>query len=211
MSETYISKMSVKGLGCNPRQAAAQKEGEEKPVKLCLIYGKASGLKHGEDKSGSIWTALSGDFKGVNLENNQEFRSGKLFLPGGIQDTIEAPLLVAENDGGKSVVIEFALEIRAVKASNPIGYSYQAVSLIAPVEANDMATLEKQFGYKPPVKQIESSAPGTEQQNPAQGPAVHPTHQNPAPHTQPAPAPTPQPAPEPATGKGNATGRSARR
>jgi hypothetical protein len=118
-NEVQITKMSVKGLGCNPGSL----------TRMCQIMGKAIGVKTGEDATGRVWSALIGDFRGVNLETGEVFRSGKLFLPSGIHEPIEAAVKGLGDKGGEGVV-KFALELRTVKASNPIGYSYQAVTLL---------------------------------------------------------------------------------
>lgn len=139
-----ISKMSVKTMGCNPRKVAGMddnKDGKPVTLPLCVIYGIASGLKHGEDKvNGGVWTALTGDFEGKNLQTGETFRSGKLFLPSGIQEIVEGPIKKAEDENG-SCAIKFAFEISAVKASNPIGYSYQAKPLTKPTEGDQLSEL----------------------------------------------------------------------
>jgi hypothetical protein len=143
MSETEVvglSKMSIKALGCNPKLAGALPEGSKEVVRLCVIGGKASGVKHGEDLQGRTWTALIGTFEGVNIENGETFQSGKLFLPSGIQESVEAA--VAKADGND---VSFAFELRAVKANNPIGYSYQAVSLMPPAEVDTLSDVRATF------------------------------------------------------------------
>ena len=77
MADVFLTKMSVKGLGCKP-------VGSDTPTPLCQILGKASGTKTGENKAtAQIWTALSGQFMGVNMVTGEQFRSAKLFLPSG--------------------------------------------------------------------------------------------------------------------------------
>lgn len=130
-----ISKMSVKGIGCKPK-------GEEEPTRLCIILGKATGIKTGEDNTGRVWKALSGTFRGTNLATNEVFRSGKLFLPSGIHEAVESAVMQLPEQGG---VVKFAMELRSVSAKNPIGYSYQAVNLM-PIESetdelSDLITL----------------------------------------------------------------------
>jgi hypothetical protein len=131
-----ISKMSVKGLGCKP-------VGEKEPKRLCRIFGKADGIKMGEDKQGKVWSALTGSFAGVNLDSGEEFRSGKLFLPSGIHETVENAVRTIEADGKEGQSVQFALEIHSIEASNPIGYSYRAINLV-PAEAVDELTALRQ-------------------------------------------------------------------
>lgn len=162
-----ISKMSVKALGCNPRAVAAKPEGDNTPVRLCQIYGTADGIKTGESAAG-VWTCLTGNFEGRNIDTGAIFKSGKLFLPGGIQEIVENGLKGTE--GKEDAVVQFALEIRAVKASNPIGYSYQAVPLVQPAAADPLQMLRDAVAkYMPPApsapKEIE--APKPEHKTPA--------------------------------------------
>jgi hypothetical protein len=131
-----LTKMSIKTLNCNPRKAAALPEGSKEAVRLCVIGGKADGVKVGEDSTGRPWSALTGSFEGVNLETGEVFGSGKLFLPSGIQESVES---VVKHNEGKAV--SFALELRAVKASNPIGYSYQAVSLMPAAAVDELSEI----------------------------------------------------------------------
>lgn len=135
---TYISKLSVKTLGCNPKVAAAQKQGQEKPLPLAHIYGMASGT-FAYDVNGTVGVGLTGEFEGTNLEDGSIYRSGKLFLPKGIQEVIESA--VKKLGDGESV--SFALEIRAVKASNPIGYSYEARNLMATQSVDPLSEMRK--------------------------------------------------------------------
>ena len=125
-----LPKLSLKGMGCEPRAAATS----ETPVELATIFGVATKIKMGEDGKGDVWTALIGQFEGVNLQTGEVFQSGKLFLPSGIQELIEEA--IGNNEG-----VEFAFKILSVKASNPIGYSYQAETLTPPKEKDNLSHL----------------------------------------------------------------------
>lgn len=143
---SYVSKLSIKALGCDPRLP----QGGTSKV-LCRIYGMGKGLKHGEDKTtGNLWTALQGEFEGVNTEQgNEDFgktvRSGKLFLPAGIQDMIEGAIREIENskDGATEPNVMFGLEIRSVKAANRIGYSYEAKNLLPPKQQDPLGSMRE--------------------------------------------------------------------
>lgn len=142
--KNIVAKLSVKEIGCNPKVASAKEEGDKTAVILCRIFGVATGLKSKEDTvRGGVTTAIIGEFEGVNLQegntnHGKTFRSGKLYLPAGIQEMVESAVSQVEKDGGS---VEFALEIRAVRATNPIGYSYQAVPLIKPRENDALSAL----------------------------------------------------------------------
>lgn len=145
-NDTLVSKLSIKALGCEARLPA----GVNSQV-LCRIYGSARSLKHGEDKnSGNVWTALQGEFEGVNAQQgNADFgktlRSGKLFLPAGIQDVVESAVREIENSAGgtESPNVVFGLEIRSVKSSNRIGYSYEARNLMPPKQQDPLAAMRE--------------------------------------------------------------------
>jgi hypothetical protein len=156
--DSLVSKLSIKQLGCDPRLAA----GTTTKV-LCRIYGTAKGLKHGEDKNtGNMWTALQGEFEGVNVEQgNEDFgkilRSGKLFLPAGIQDVVEGAVREIENskDGAETPNVVFGLEIRSVKSNNRIGYSYEAKNLMPPAQQDPLAVMRAAIESKAgPVKAL---------------------------------------------------------
>lgn len=128
-AEALVTKMSVKGIGCKPTGGLPSDESKANP--LCVIMGKATGIKMGEGTDGRVWSALTGSFRGTNLATGVSVRSGKLFLPAGIQDVVEGAVKQLGPDGG---VVKFAMQIESIKATNPIGYSYQARNLM-PLEA----------------------------------------------------------------------------
>lgn len=128
--EKVIAKMAVTKLGCNPKAASALNQGDRNAIPLCIIGGKATGTKSWEDSRGQIVTALTGEFGGINIQPGTpdygtRFMSSMLFLPGGIHETIENAVIGETHD--QTNTVEFAFEIRVVRADNPIGYSYQAV------------------------------------------------------------------------------------
>jgi len=131
-----LTKMSIKTLGANPARAKT----ENKSVDLVRIYGIATGLAFKADpKTGDIQVAVTGNFEGVNLESNETFRAGVLWLPGGIQELLIGAVDTGTKDAnGKPVYndVKFGFTIAAVPATNPIGYSYSAEQLID-AEKND--------------------------------------------------------------------------
>lgn len=126
IEQVQLSKMSIKALGCKPVAS-------DEPTPLCTIFGKASSLKSGEAPNGSVWTALVGNFMGINLATNEVYRSSKLFLPEGIQDGI-ADQIKTEGFEGE---VKFAYTIRSVKGKSPVGYIYQAMAVIDTEVQND--------------------------------------------------------------------------
>lgn len=119
----FVSKISMKSIGVSPAKHAT-----DKGTPIAIILGMASGLKDVVDKvRGETFHALVGEFEANNLETGEVFRSGVLYLPTGIHDMIEGGVKKLQ---GESDFVQFALQIIAVKANNPAGYTYQAKSLV---------------------------------------------------------------------------------
>jgi len=142
-----LTKMSLATLGANPSRVKEQKDGKavHSSLDLVRIYGIASGLVFKTDpKTGDIQVAVSGNFEAVNLENNETYRAGVLWLPSGIQELLINSVDTGEKDGnGKPVYqdVKFGFTIAAVPASNPIGYSYTAEQLIDAQQNDPLAEL----------------------------------------------------------------------
>jgi hypothetical protein len=136
----FISKLNIKAMGCNP--GARPEDGS--PLVLGTIYGRATSLKTGEDKrSGNMWSALQGSFEGVNAATGDIYKSGLLFLPGGIHEIIENAVNALEKDK-PGVGVDFALEIHSVKPrSGSHTYSYQAVNLYKPTATDELEGLRQ--------------------------------------------------------------------
>lgn len=121
---------------------------------ICVIIGKANGLKTGEDNNGKMWCAITGVFEGTNLQTKKKYRSGKLFLPSGTQEGLESAvrLLPGFSEGNPTGAVKFAIGFRRVDADNPIGYSYETVNLL-PMETqtDDLADLISAATVKVPV------------------------------------------------------------
>lgn len=135
-----ITKMTVKGVGANPAKAKA----DNQKTPLCRIYGTASGVVHKVDNRGEPITGITGNFEGVNLETGEVYKSGVLYLPGGIHEMLLNAVDQGEDDDkGKPVYnsVNFAFDISAVPATNPIGYSYEASQLIEATTADPMAEI----------------------------------------------------------------------
>lgn len=138
-----IGKLTLKGMGCKPQKVTAL-EGERGKMALAHIIGKAQEVRYQDDKSGSgtIHTFFVGNFEGVNLETGDVYHSGKLFLPRGISELVEAAIKEAQKTD-KNASVSFAFELRSVKANNPIGYSYEARALKKPEQEDELGELRK--------------------------------------------------------------------
>lgn len=128
----YVSKLSMKNAGVDPRKVLAA-DGDKASVVLARIFGLADGIKQVEDKTNAtVHLALTGKFQSINAQNGQITRSGILYLPKGIHEVVMNAVKQLEEGS----VVRFGLEVRSVKASNPIGYSYEAIDLL-PVQEKD--------------------------------------------------------------------------
>lgn len=154
--ESYIAKLTVKTLGCKPDMVKTL-EGQDK-LALCRIFGKAAGVGYQDDSRnpGSIFTYFKGTFEGINMQTGETYRSGKLYLPKGISELVEAVIKNAEKNGKEQV--SFAFEIRSVKATNPIGYSYEAVAIKRPEQEDELAELRKLLMAAPTLEQKKLTA-----------------------------------------------------
>lgn len=135
-----LAKMSVKTLKGDPGRA--KKEGKDVP--LCRIYGIADHLIAKQDRDGNPIVGIGGNFEGVDYATGTKARSGVLYLPSGIHEQIVSAVDSGELDDKDRPItnsVRFALEIIAVPATNPHGYSYKAKHLMDAAEDDPLAEL----------------------------------------------------------------------
>lgn len=136
-------KISVaKVIGGKPKIASIVKFFEENKtaavMPLCRMYGTASGSKVGVSDFGE-WTALTGQFRGLNLSTGETFDSGICFLP----DVANDMVLGALNSGATAV--DFAFDVGVVlDEDSATGYVYRA-SPVLQEEANPISRLEEKM------------------------------------------------------------------
>jgi hypothetical protein len=128
-----VGKIAAKTLG-NPKKAAAL-ENIGDSVTLGKIFGMCDGIKQKEDPlSGKVYFPLVGRFEARTAEGNNIIRSGVLYLPQGIHETYESAARKLE----EGATLQFAIELRAVRATNAAGYSYESVDLMPPAETDPL-------------------------------------------------------------------------
>lgn len=147
MSEIkYVSKVTIKNLGCEPTKQLAAVPADQKSVAIARIYGLASDVKRTIDKNtGEVNFALVGDFEGENLANGDRVRSGICWLPKGAHQMVESK---AKGLMDESETFRFALQIEAVRApreDDANGYTYHATSLLEPEGSDPLDELRKKF------------------------------------------------------------------
>ena len=192
-----VGKLNVK-TGANP---ARVKEDAYKPrYHLCDIYGKCIGTKAKEDtRNGNVYIALVGDFEGWFPETNTIYKSGKLYLPDGIQEAVEAATVHLDKANVESV--EFGFSVYSVTATNAAGYSYEAVPLIKPQENDSLSALRRLMTVQQKALGITSGIPIAGLLPEASDEAANALEPQPAKalEPQPAKAPDPEPAKAPPT------------
>lgn len=140
-AESYVAKLTIKSIGCKPDMVKTLPDSEKK-FPLCRIYGKVSDVRTKEDtkNAGSWFTYFAGTFEAINLQDGEIYRSGVLYLPKGISEMMEGSFKNIQAQD-KNASVHFAFEVSSVKATNPIGYSYEARALVKPEKEDELAAL----------------------------------------------------------------------
>lgn len=137
----FMPKLTVATLGTVPARAKAEK----KRIHLCRIFGICTGTKMKTDQAGEPIVAIVGNFEGLNIETGLSATSSTLYLPGGIQEVLEAAVDGRDNT---SVGIPFAVDVYSKPDNNKAGYTYDADFIqkpsgrVDPLEALRAATAE---------------------------------------------------------------------
>jgi hypothetical protein len=148
---SLISKISMRTIKTTPAKAAT-----EDGTPIAVVYGMAFGIKEVVDKQrGDVYHALVGQFEAQNLQTADVFQSGQLYLPTGIHESLESAVQRLENE---SDYVQFALQILAIKASNPAGYSYQAKNLLASKQVDPLEEIRALIGGSVKTPLLESPA-----------------------------------------------------
>lgn len=141
--EQVIAKITIKDIGCNPKKVNGLPD-TERTLPLCRIYGKCNAVRVQVDsrKPDEPYTYFAGNFEAINLDGGEVYRSGKMFLPKGLSELMEAQVKAALAEDS-SASITFGFEIQAVKSTNAIGYSFQAATLRKPEAEDELSNIRK--------------------------------------------------------------------
>lgn len=139
---TLLKKMSIKGI-CGNFSAPAIGESRE----LAVIMGFA---RSSEIKPTTFGDSIGfhGDFKGIDVDTGEEFRSATCYLPDVAAGLLDNAL--AGGEGG-AVSFGFRIGIVGVKGRNPgeTGkYEYRCQPLMEAAENDPMIALESQIKNK---------------------------------------------------------------
>ncbi len=122
-----LTKMSVKTIKCKPKMAAADLD--NKQLWIARFTGIARGIKEAIGNDGDTVYGLTGNFKGRNIETGDEFTSGVLYLPSGIQESyLEQLDTLLQKDKNSSLIL--GLDVYAEPSASKAGYGYSARQLI---------------------------------------------------------------------------------
>ena len=138
MAENLLKKITVSGM---VGKIVAPPVGEYKSLAIMLGHAKGHSPKattYGES------TQFTGDFKGVNTETGEEFRSGVCYLP-----DVAANLLKGAIDGSEGIV-EFAFDIGVVgvksrQDDDGAKYEFRCKPLMAASENDPMTVLTEKL------------------------------------------------------------------
>ena len=130
-----IKKLTMSAIMGDYKKILPQANGKKLP--LCRVWGKAHRYETGESSYGP-WVKFKGSFKAINYLSGEEFEAGNCFLPGVAADMVEP--LVCDPD---ITAVEFAFEFHMIPDDSPIGFHYEAKSLVEAAEDSSMMRLEK--------------------------------------------------------------------
>lgn len=170
-----VQKLTAKTLGWDRNSVGTTTTESTEPLGRTLlgrIVGIVSGLRQSiNDDTGEINSGLKGNFRGISSKkdkegNTIEVTSGVCYLPAGIQSMIEGTLEAAKaND--KSAVVNFAVDLYALRDSNKAGYTFDADNIVESNIADPLADLLAKAGETKalpgpaPVAAIEDKAKET--------------------------------------------------
>lgn len=115
------------------------------------IIGKCSDCVAGDGEHGPF-VKLLGQFKAVNHDTGEVFRSGGAILPGSANDLVYGALRGLGESGG---AVEFAFKVGLLRDdSTPTGYTYAVEQIVMEGQDDGLADLEKRLAGPAKVAQI---------------------------------------------------------
>lgn len=147
---TLLKKLSAKNVVGN---IVAPPIGVEKELLVLMGFVKSSEIK---TTTFGDSTGFHGDFKAINVETGEEFRSGTCYLPDVASDLL-ANALAASN----GAVVEFGFKVSIIGVKSKIDgeankYEYRCKPLMEASENDPLAALEDR------LKKIALAAPKAE-------------------------------------------------
>lgn len=141
-----LTKMSTATLGL---KGTVGRDGQ---TFLCRIFGEVNGTKV-KEFNGRNSTMFLGQFLALD-EDGTEFASEKLYLPGGVSESLEAAV---EKSMGEPV--KFGYDIFAGPSEkSPVGYVYSAKVVIKTEQSNRLVEMAKELAGTALPKNVKKSA-----------------------------------------------------
>jgi len=146
-----LPKITIKDCGANPKEVFSSAYDNVGRHMLIRVYGVATSTgirKLTNSNTGEIssYENIRGDFRAINLQSGQKFKSAVLYLPSGIHEMISEPLDSAKRNGERAE-IQFGLDLFSKRADNVAGYGYGAFILGDPEEVDVIAQLEEKIAF----------------------------------------------------------------
>lgn len=126
---------------------------------VARIFGIARGTVSGATDYGDF-VGFKGDFKGINYDTGEEFRSGKCFLPeiatnlllaaleaSGRGETKASKGTLKRTETAYSGSIEFGFDISIKPATTATGYEYLVTPLMPVSESDPLELMQKNSGF----------------------------------------------------------------
>lgn len=132
-----LSKISLKGIEAQPAKHSL-KPGDH--FGIAAVYGHAN--KH--DTVVTTYgdsTRFYGSFKAINLRTGEQFKAGKIFLPGVVEELLADAIDQLGDDGSTNVEFAFEIGVEYAEKGNT-GYAYTVKPLVEIKESEPLTALE---------------------------------------------------------------------
>lgn len=157
------TKLTLKDLGSPQRIATLDVNVNE--YFMGTLFGIASGLvSRTDDKTGETYEGLKGEFRSMpspdELKTGREpLESGVLYIPDAFHSMI-ASALKSVQAADPNAEVTFAFDVKAIRAKNPAGYSWDFKPKLPAKGANRLDGLYKEVQQlSAPAKQAALAAP----------------------------------------------------
>lgn len=128
-----------------------------KSLKICKIWGVAGRMKPGANDFGEF-VRFVGDFRAVNLNTGELFRSSVCLLPKFLEEDMAGAM--ASGADGATKQVEFGVEINvSFDKTAATKYVYNADSLIEPAESQALVALEQKMKLRPAALENKTERP----------------------------------------------------
>jgi hypothetical protein len=133
------------------------------------VIGLAADFVAGQSEHGP-YVRLLGQFKAINVETGEEFRSGACILPGAASDLVFGALRGLGEGGGS---IEFALRVGVKRdETSAVGYVFVIEQVYEPTKQDAIGALESRLSLPTPASNVQQISDRSKADNPDPVPAA---------------------------------------